>query len=129
MTLVTTIEPLRDPISDNVSEALRAADVRFTYIGPSLDVKGAKRAGGFIFDAHNEEPEDDEPKLHRHRSDLTDSSDAPLAALQEAKQLNASVVAIYISLGTVITSDMRARPVSPHVQQLGDTLSTVLRLL
>ena len=101
-TLVTTIEPLCDAVSERTASALDEAKVTFFHIGPSLDVEGAARAGGFVFSKKEEQVAP--PTLHRHRSDVQDTGDSALAAVKQAKKLGVPVV--YVSLGTVLTSDL-----------------------
>ncbi|EOD38763.1 hypothetical protein EMIHUDRAFT_224168 [Emiliania huxleyi CCMP1516] len=108
--LVTTIEPLCDTMSKEMAAALEELQIRFFYIGPSLDVEGAVRAGGFKSTKEEGggvgevEGAPSPTPLPPFRSDVGDTSGAALAAVREASALGAPV--LYVSLGTVLTSDL-----------------------
>ncbi|EOD19595.1 hypothetical protein EMIHUDRAFT_209224 [Emiliania huxleyi CCMP1516] len=86
--LVTTTPELADPVSKRDEEYYSKVGKKFVYVGPLLDVAGAKRAGGM---------------LHAGGSEA-DSSPPATEALM-ARATTAARMIVYVSLGTVVTSD------------------------
>jgi len=93
--LVTTTFGLADPVSPRDEAYYREAGKAFVYVGPLLDVAGAKRAAGNLQASH---PED------AARSAADEEAQASLMKLVNEAVLGGRRI-IYVSLGTVITSD------------------------
>eukprot|EP00931_Biecheleriopsis_adriatica_P065795 TRINITY_DN40269_c0_g1_i1.p1 TRINITY_DN40269_c0_g1~~TRINITY_DN40269_c0_g1_i1.p1 ORF type:complete len:546 (-),score=92.00 TRINITY_DN40269_c0_g1_i1:1-1638(-) len=94
LTLVTTVEDLAEPMSQELAHVYKGAGSKIEYVGPLLDELDAKRAAGF--------------KLKADEATLTGTSGeaiakAPLEALEAAK--SAGRKAIYVSMGTVLVGD------------------------
>jgi hypothetical protein len=82
--LVSTTRELSDPISVEDESFYRSAGIAFVFVGPLLDVPGAKRASGAA-----SQQQQQEQKL--------------METVKSAFATNRPIV--YVSMGTVITSD------------------------
>lgn len=89
--LVTTIEPLQDPVSACLQEAYDSVGASFVSVGALLDQAGAVRAAGHKFTDH--------ASTARADDDCIDV----LAQVREARAGGRRV--ILVSMGTVITGD------------------------
>mmetsp|Transcript_55202 Transcript_55202/g.159865 ORF Transcript_55202/g.159865 Transcript_55202/m.159865 type:complete len:393 (+) Transcript_55202:24-1202(+) len=91
VTLVTTVEELQDPMSQDLADAYRADGVRFEAVGPLLDAPGARRSAGHRF--HEGGPSEAED----------DRGAEVLEAVRRARAAGRGVV--LASMGTVLTGD------------------------
>eukprot|EP00811_Abedinium_folium_P027114 NODE_4072_length_1940_cov_9.019857.p1 GENE.NODE_4072_length_1940_cov_9.019857~~NODE_4072_length_1940_cov_9.019857.p1 ORF type:complete len:378 (+),score=83.16 NODE_4072_length_1940_cov_9.019857:328-1461(+) len=85
--LVTTTEELADPMNAQDAAFYGVSGKSFVFVGPLLDVAGAKRAGGHLLAGAAPETE---------ATDLLDKA-------MEVKAAGRSI--IYVSMGTVLTGD------------------------
>jgi len=97
--LVSTIASLADPLNEEASEAYRVAGKAFTFTGPLLDVKGAKRAAGYVV---LKQPDNVEQQVATAAT-AAEGEQRVLKAVEEAVTKGHHVV--YVSMGTVLTGD------------------------